>query len=110
MGLSAAEQYLLELINRARLDPQAEANRYGVGLNSGLQSGTIDTQAKQVLAPNAQLEAAALGHSNWMLDADTFSHTGSGGSSPGARMTAAGYDFTGSWTWRENLAWTGSTG
>ena len=110
MGLSAAEQYLLELINRARLDPQAEANRYGVGLNSGLQNGTIDGQAKQVLAPNAQLEAAALGHSNWMLSADVFSHTGSGGSNPGQRMTSSGYEFTGSWTWRENLAWTGSTG
>ncbi len=110
MGLSAAEQYLLELINRARLDPQAEANRYGVSLNSGLQNGTIDGTAKQVLAPNAQLESAAVDHSKWMLSADTFSHTGSGGSNPGERMTSAGYQFSGSWTWRENLAWTGSTG
>ena len=110
MGLSAAEQYLLELINRARLDPQAEANRYGVNLNSGLQSGTIDASAKQVLAPNSKLENAAISHSKWMLSDDTFSHTGSGGSNPGERMTSAGYQFSGSWTWRENLAWTGSTG
>ena len=41
MALTAAEQYLLELINRARLDPQAEADRYGVGLNSGLAGGRI---------------------------------------------------------------------
>ena len=110
MSLTAAEQYLLELINRARLDPQAEANRYGVGLNSGLQSGTIDGSAKQVLAPNTRLESAAASHSQWMLNADTFSHTGAGGSNPGERMTSAGYQFSGSWTWRENLAWTGSTG
>lgn len=110
MALTAAEQYLLELINRARLDPQAEADRYGVSLNSGLASGTIDGGSKQVLAHNAQLELAAQRHGNWMLSADTFSHTGSGGSNPGQRMESAGYDFSGNWTWRENLAWTGSTG
>ena len=110
MALTAAEQLLLELINRARLDPAAEAKRYGVDLNSGLSAGTIDTSSKQVLAPNAQLERAATDHSKWMLNADTFSHTGAGGSSPGDRMAAAGYDFSGSWTWRENLAWSGSSG
>lgn len=110
MSLSAGEQYLLELINRARLDPAAEAQRYGLGLNAGLAAGTIDTSAKQVLAPNEQLEAAATRHSAWMLQADVFTHTGAGGSDAGARMQAAGYQFTGSWTWRENLAWVGSTG
>ena len=110
MAISAAEQYLLELINRARLDPGAEAARYGVSLNSGLSSGTIDSSSKQVLAHNTQLETAAVRHSNWMLNQDTFSHTGAGGSNPGQRMQDAGYNFAGSWTWRENLAWTGSTG
>lgn len=110
MPLTAAEQYLLELINRARLDPQAEADRYGVNLNSGLSAGTIDGSSKQVLAHNTKLEAAAKSHSDWMLRADVFSHSGARGTSPGDRMEQAGYDFTGSWTWRENLAWTGSTG
>lgn len=110
MAITAAEQYLLELINRARLDPAAEAKRYGVSLNSGLSGGTIDTSAKQVLAPNSQLERAAINHSNWMLNRDIFSHTGANGSTPGDRMENAGYNFTGSWTWRENLAWSGSTG
>ena len=110
MALTAAEQYLIELINRARLDPGAEAKRYGVNLNQGLSSGTIDTKAKQVLAPNGDLEQAAVGHSNWMLNQDIFSHTGSGGSTAGARMQDAGYQFSGTYTWRENLAWTGSTG
>jgi Ca2+-binding RTX toxin-like protein len=35
---------------------------------------------------------------------------GDGGSSAGDRMAAAGYVFTGSWTWGENLAWFGTTG
>lgn len=110
MSLSAAEQYLLELINRARLDPQAEADRYNLGLNNGLNAGTITADALQVLSPNAELSAAAAAHSVWMLAADTFSHTGRGGSSAGDRMEASGYEFSGNWTWRENLAWVGTTG
>lgn len=104
MALTAAEQYELELINRARLDPEAEAARHGISLNEGLAPGTINGDAKQVLAPNASLEAAAQSHSEWMLSADVFSHTGSGGSSAGNRMAAAGYVFTGSWGWSENLS------
>lgn len=109
MALTAAEQYLLELINRARLDPLAEAERYGLSLNASLSAGTISTSAKQVLAPNVILEQAAEQHSNWMLSTDTFSHTGQGQSSPGDRMLDAGYNFAGQWAWRENLAWTGTT-
>lgn len=110
MALTAAEQYLLELINRARLDPAAEADRYGVALNADLDPGTISTTAKQVLAPNRQLETAAQVHSDWMLQTNTFSHTGADGSSPGDRIQDAGYTLTGQWSWRENLAWTGKTG
>ena len=42
MTLSAAEQYLLELINRARLNPAAEAARYGIDLNAGLRLKALD--------------------------------------------------------------------
>lgn len=108
--LSAYEQYMLELINRARLDPAAEAKRAGIDLNAGLSPGTISTASKQPLAGNDALANAAAAHSQWMLDTDTFSHTGSGGSSPGARMSAAGYGFSGSWSWGENIAWAGTTG
>lgn len=110
MTLSAAEQYLLELINRGRLDPLAEAKRYGISLNADLDPGTISGEALQVLAPNAELSVAAAAHSAWMLDENVFTHTGSGGSSAGERMAASGYDFVGQWTWRENLAWVGTTG
>jgi Ca2+-binding RTX toxin-like protein len=95
MALSSEEQLLLELINRTRLDPLAEAARLGIDLNAGLATGTISAEAKQVLAPNALLETAAIDHSIWMLDTDTFSHTGVNGTTPGMRATAAGYTWTG---------------
>lgn len=110
MTVSAAEQYHLELINRARLDPLAEAARYAVFLNTGLPAGTITGTAREVLAPNLLLEQAAIGHASWMLEADVFAHEGAGASSPGDRIVAAGYDLRGSWSWRENLAWSGTTG
>lgn len=79
---STYEQYLLELIN---------AERAKVGA--------------QPLAFDGDLNEASEGHSKWMIAADVFSHTGSGGSSAGQRMAAAGYAFTGSWAWGENIAW-----
>jgi Ca2+-binding RTX toxin-like protein len=110
MSLSAGEQYLLELINRARLDPAAEAARYNVDLNDGLTAGTIGTNALQVLSPNGQLESAAGTHSSWMLQYNTFSHSGDLGSNAGDRIEDNDYTLQGSWGWRENLAWFGSTG
>jgi Ca2+-binding RTX toxin-like protein len=110
MPLSQAEQFLVELINRARLDPLTEAARLGLAdLSRGL-SQPITGEAKQVLAPNAALRIAAQDHSEWMLDTNTFSHTGADDSSAGQRMTAAGYVFSGSWGWGENISWTGTTG
>jgi hypothetical protein len=79
---SAQEQYLLELIN-------AERAKAGV----------------QPLAFDNDLSEAAEGHSRWMLATDTFSHTGSGGSTPTQRMKEAGYTLAGSWATGENIAW-----
>ena len=107
MTLSNAEQYLLELMNRARLDPGAEAARFGIDLNKDLAPGTLTATAKQVLAPNALLETAATLHSQWMLAQDIFSHTGEGGSDPGQRITAQGYVWQ---TYGENIAFVGTTG
>lgn len=101
---TAFEQYFLELVNRARLDPAAEAARLGIGLNDGLAAGTITTAVKQPLAFNPLLIDAAEAHSAWMLATDTFSHTGANGGSPGDRMAAAGYAFSGSWSWGENIS------
>ena len=107
---TAYDQFLLELINKARANPTAEASRLGITLNQGLNSGQISTAAKQPLAFDGDLVDAAHKHSKWMLDTDTFSHTGAGGSSFTARMKAEGYVLSGSWTAGENISWGGSTG
>lgn len=107
---TAFEQYMLELINRARLNPLGEANLFGIDLNAGLIANTISDAAKQPLAFNLLLNDSARSHSQWMLDTDTFSHTGAGGSSAGDRIEDAGYQFTGSSTWGENIGYTGTTG
>ncbi len=105
---TAQDQYMLELLNRARLNPQAEADRLlGGNLNEGLAAGTISTAPKQAVAFNLNLFNAAQGHSQWQLANNTFSHTGANGSSSAVRATAAGY------TWKatgENIAWKGTTG
>ena len=104
MPLSNTEQYRIELLNRARLDPLAEAERYGIDLNKGMSPGTISSDAKQPLAPNDILAKAAENHSTWMLEADVFSHTGANGSSPTDRMRDAGYDMSRGFTTGENIS------
>lgn len=104
------EQLMLELVNRARADPPAEAARFGIGLNDGLTPGTITTNAKPPLAFHPMLISASRAHSDWMLTNNIFDHIGAGGSEPDDRMIAAGYTFTGTWTWGENIAWGGTTG
>ena len=79
---SAFEQYLLELIN-------AERAKAG----------------SQPLAFNDNINTAAELHSQWMINADTFSHTGSGGSSFTTRMANAGYKFATPWAGGENIGW-----
>lgn len=90
-SLSAAEQYMLELVNAARLDPAAELLRMKVKLNAGLALNTLDATVKQVLAPNQMLEQAATSHAQWMLTNGSLSHTGLNGSTAAGRATDAGY-------------------
>ncbi|TCP27302.1 CAP domain-containing protein [Rhodovulum adriaticum] len=121
----AREQLFLELINRARLDPAAEAARYGIGLNDPTPGKPDDTpashsgedltpDAKQPLVYDAFLALAAERHSDDMLDRDYFAHNAPDpapyGSSPGDRMDSAGYVFEGAWSWGENIAWIGTSG
>lgn len=79
---SSVERQMLDLIN-------AERSKHG------LASLVLDLR----------LNAAAEDHSRWLLEVDAFSHTGKGGSDPGDRMRDAGFEFSGSWTWTENVAW-----
>src|SRR3954470_20604283 len=104
------DQYLIELINRARMNPAAEAARLGIDVNEGLSPGLISKTPKQPVAFNPALADSAHGHAQWMLDNDVFSHTGAGGSDPGDRMADAGYQFTGNWRWGENISWRGTIG
>src|SRR5688572_6062026 len=79
---SAYEQYMLELINAERAKTGAQPLAFDGDLNESSES-----------------------HSAWMLANDIFSHTGVNGSNGEARMRTAGYQFTGSWSWAENIAW-----
>jgi len=106
---TAQEVLVVELVNRARANPEAEATRYGIGLNDGITGTPLTATPKQPLAHNLFLIDAARTHSQWMLDADFFAHTGNNNSTPTDRMRAAGYVFAGSWGSGENIAWGGTT-
>lgn len=101
MGVpSNQDQLMLELINRARANPQAEADRLlGGELNEGVDAeDTISTDAKQPLVWNEDLISAAESHSQAMLDQnaigdnDFFAHVNPHTSStPSTRASTAGY-------------------
>lgn len=101
IAMSDDEQLLLELMNRARADPAAEAVRLGVGLDDGLNPGTISAAPKPPLAPNQLLINAAGAHSQDMIDRDFFDHVNPSGKTPGDRIAAAGYPAR---AWAENIA------
>ncbi|MEW2912832.1 CAP domain-containing protein [Leisingera sp. JC11] len=84
---SVLERQMLELIN---------AERTSRGLNP--------------VQLELRLNDSSEDHSEWMLQQDVFSHTGVGGSSAGDRMADAGFVFSGSWTWAENIAWQSERG
>ncbi len=95
--LTASEQLLIELINRARNDPAGEAARLGsnFALNSGTCDGVapnISAAAKQPLAPHQALITASGRHADDMLARDYFSHTTMGGNQgPSDRARKEGY-------------------
>jgi hypothetical protein len=97
---SNEQQYMLELINRARANGGAEAARLGL---SGLQEGpptvngeswTIENSV-QPLSWNPLLANAAQGQANRLNNADQFFVGGSphtfGGMTPSQRIAATGY-------------------
>src|SRR5271165_2167421 len=101
---TAQEQYMLELINQARMNPQAAAVRvtsnltpditatlthYNVDLNS-VKQAISSAPAKPPLAWDPSLAAAAQAHSQDMATNQYQSHTGSDGSTPDQRMQQAG--------------------
>lgn len=102
------EQLMLELINRARANPGAEAARQGIDLNAGLAPGTISNTPKQPLAPHQSLITASGAHALDMLNRDYFDHTTQGTlNGPPQRAQANGYPTS---SVGENIAWGGTTG
>lgn len=118
MTLTASEQYLVELINRARLDPQQEAERQGIALNKGLPQATngtvwprITTEAKDPLAVVDVLNRSARIQSEHLGKTDYFSHIWKDGTDLDDRLAMAKFNFSGS-IQGENLAgyWRGLKG
>jgi uncharacterized protein YkwD len=92
------EQYFVELVNRARANPTAEAKYYGILLNEGLPAGTLPPPPAQPLAINYYLNSSARKYSVALLDPpkginpdkgalDHFLHN----STPGSRAQTEGY-------------------
>lgn len=100
-GLSAEEQLIVELVNRARMDPGAEVDRLNEGLAAGISSSPVEA-----LAVVPTLSDAAEAHSEDMDNQNYFSHTGLDGDRPWDRAEEAGHEnsFVG-----ENIGWVGST-
>jgi hypothetical protein len=107
MDPAQMDQVIVEMINRARANPTAEATRLGIGLNDGLATATnptpISTDPKPPLAINDLLYAAAFGHSTDMVERNYFNHISPEGNDPGDRLADVNYPFT---TWGENIAYT----
>ena len=59
---------------------------------------------------NNALNDASEDHTEWMLDTDTFSHTGAGSSSATDRIRASDYELEGSWRTAENIGWQSERG
>lgn len=109
------EQLYLELINRARANPAAEAERLrsitdpDVVASYGFFQVNLAAMAKQIaaiapqppLAMNERLLAAARDHSADMLTNAFQDHQGSDGSSPVQRAVTAGYS---PWWFGENVS------
>ena len=105
---TAYEQYMIELLNRARANPTGEAAMFGIDLNEGLPAGTISSAPKQPLAISPYLTDSARMHSQWMITNQTFSHF-ENGTGPDTRMTNAGYVFVPSYGYGENIAFRGTS-
>lgn len=91
-AFSADEVYLSELINRARINPVAEAARIGIDFTDGLTQDEMDLLGPvEPLALDLSLAAAARAHSLDMIQREFFDHVNPDGLNPTQRARAAGY-------------------
>lgn len=90
---SSEEVYLLELVNRARANPAAEAIRTGVDLTADLTAGELaNLEPSEPLALNGPLTLASRQHSFDMYNRDFFDHVNPDGDRAQERADANGYD------------------
>jgi cysteine-rich secretory family protein len=108
------EQYMLELINRARMNPPAEGEILANHPNQNIQFAydffnvdrqtIIDDFASYMPVPplafNDSLIRAARRHTKDMKDNNFQDHPGTDDTTPGDRIEEAGYEW---WTYGENV-------
>ncbi|HEY3324669.1 MAG TPA: CAP domain-containing protein [Planctomycetota bacterium] len=90
---TAAEQLVLEMINRARSNPTAEGTRLGIDITEGLPDPSL-VKVQPPLAMNKILLQTARDHSSDMYNRSYFAHNTPEGVDPFQRMTNAGYNWT----------------
>ncbi|MCA9213317.1 MAG: carboxypeptidase regulatory-like domain-containing protein [Planctomycetales bacterium] len=106
VDMTGQEQLLIELVNRMRANPTAEAARYEIDLDKDLEPNEISTKPKQPVAPNLHLRNSARLHSDNMLARDFFGHEDPlTGTAPSDRAKAAGYPAGAG----ENISWRGES-
>lgn len=115
-ALTQEQQLFLELVNRARMDPVAEAARFNIGLNQFIQPTSqqfpITPDPKQPLAGNNILALVAQNHSSTVFakalaqgNLNFDAHNGAGDGAVSARIQSAGYSQNAvSWIRPENFA------
>lgn len=92
---TAEEVYMLELVNRARANPVAEAARLGVDLTEGLSDLELARLVpSEPLALNDKLTLAARAHSADMAARAFFDHVNPDGKDPTDRATDQGYTYS----------------
>jgi uncharacterized protein YkwD len=88
------EQYVLQMINRARADPAAEGRRLKLDMGEGLAEAEQKLiRPKPPLAMNAKLLATARKHSEDMFTNNFFQHINLKGKGPLDRILAGGYKW-----------------
>ncbi len=98
---NAEEQFVLELANRARKDPDAEGKRLDLDIREGLLPEHKELVGpRPPLAMNKTLLEVAREHSKDMSVNSYMKHEDLKGQSPDKRIKAAGYEWT---TFGENI-------
>jgi len=89
---TAAEQLVLEYVNRARANPIAEGHRLDIDIHEGLSNPSY-VGPRPPLAMNKILLSIAEAHSQDMYNLNYFSHNDPNDTTPFGRMTHAGYNY-----------------